>query len=78
MCDFEWSIIQPLLANKPRGAPRADDRNVIHGMFWRIRTGSPWNEIPERHGPYTTCYTRFVRWREIGVWARIFDAASRA
>ncbi len=78
MSDFEWSIIQPLLANKPRGAPRADDRKVIHGMFWRIRTGSPWNEIPGRHGPYTTCYTRFVRWRKIGVWDRIIDAASKA
>lgn len=78
MSDFEWSIIKPLLPNKPRGVPRADDRKVINGIFWRLRTGSPWDEIPERYGPYTTCYNRFVRWREKGVWDRIFEAVSKA
>jgi transposase len=78
MTDFEWSIIEPLLPNKPRGVPRADDRKVINGIFWRLRTGSPWDEIPARYGPYTTCYNRFVRWRKKGVWDRIFDAVSKA
>lgn len=50
--DFEWSIIAPLLPNKPRGVPRADDRKVLNGIFWRLRTGSPWADIPERYGPY--------------------------
>jgi transposase len=49
--DFEGSIIQPLLPNKPRGVPRADDRKVLKGISWRIRTGSPWADIPERFGP---------------------------
>ena len=39
---------------------------------------SPWAEIPERYGPSTTCYNRFVRWAKIGVWGRIFEAISRA
>jgi transposase len=76
--DFEWSIIQPLSPNKSRGVARVDDRKVINGIFWRLRTGSPWDEIPERYGPYTTCYNRFVRWRKKGVWDRIFDAVSKA
>jgi transposase len=77
--DFEWSVIAPLLPNKPRGVPRADDRKVLNGVFWRLRTGSPWADIPERYGPpYTTCYNRFVRWRKLGVWDRIFAAVSRA
>ena len=76
--DFEWSIIEPLLPNKPRGVPRADDRKVLNGIYWRLRSGSPWDEIPERYGPYTTCYNRFVRWARIGVWDRIFEAVSRA
>jgi len=63
LTDFEWSIIEPLLPNKPRGVPRVDDRRVLNGIYWRLRTGSPWADIPERHGPYTTCYNRFVRWR---------------
>ena len=77
LTDFEWSIIEPLLPNKPRGVPRADDRKVLNGIYWRLRTGSPWADIPERYGPPTTCYNRFVRWRKLGVWDRIFEAVSR-
>jgi len=57
---------------------RADDRKVLNGIYWRLRTGSPWADIPERYGPATTCYNRFVRWRKIGVWDRIFEALSKA
>ena len=60
-----WSIIEPLLPNKPRGVPRQDDRKVLNGIYWRIRTGSPWADIPERYGPATTCSNRFRRWAEL-------------
>jgi transposase len=78
LSDFEWSVIAPLLPNKPRGVPRVDDRRVLNGIYWRLRTGSPWADVPERYGPYTTCYNRFVRWRKAGVWDRLFEAVSRA
>ena len=78
LSDFEWSIIEPLLPNKPRGVPRADDRKVLNGIYWRLRTGAPWAEIPERYGPATTCYNRIVRGRKLGVWDRIFEAVSAA
>ena len=74
--DFEWSIIEPLLPTDTRGVERVDDRRVLNGIFWRLRTGSPWADIPERYGPATTCYNRFVRWRKKGVWDRIFEAVS--
>ena len=77
LSDFEWSIIESLLPNKPRGVPRADDRKVLNGIYWRLRTGSPWADIPERYGPPTTCANRFRRWGKIGVWDRIFEAVSR-
>ena len=78
LTDFEWKIIEPLLPNKPRGVPRVNDRRVLNGILWRFRTGSPWRDIPERYGPSTTGYNRFVRWREAGVWDRILDAVSAA
>jgi transposase len=78
LSDFEWSIIQPLLPSKPRGVPGADDRKVLNGIYWRLRTGSPWADIPERYGPATTCSNRFRRWAKIGVWDRLFEAVSRA
>jgi transposase len=78
LSDFEWSIITPLLPNKPRGVPWVDDRRVLNGIYWRLRTGSPWADIPERYGPATTCYNRFVRWRKEGVWDRLFAAVAGA
>lgn len=78
LTDGEWSIIEPLLPNKPRGVPRVDDRRVLNGILWRFRTGSPWAEVPERYGPSTTCYNRFVRWRKAGVWDRLLAAVSAA
>ncbi|ADP72360.1 ISBm1, transposase orfA [Rhodomicrobium vannielii ATCC 17100] len=63
---------------RSRGVPRVDDCRVLNGILWRFRTGSPWAEIPERYGPATTCYNRFVRWRKAGVWDRLLEAVSKA
>lgn len=73
LSDKEWSVIQPLLPNKPRGVPRVDDRRVLNGIFWVLRTGAPWEDMPERYGPRTTVYNRFARWRKAGVWARLLQ-----
>ena len=53
LTDFEWSVIQPLLPQKSCGVKRVDDLRVLNGIFWRLRTGSPWAAIPVRYGPYT-------------------------
>jgi transposase len=78
LTDREWSIIAPLLPNKSRGVPRTDDRRVLNGIFYVLRTGSPWRDLPERYGPYTTCYNRFNRWAKAGIWLKIFEALSRS
>jgi transposase len=76
--DYEWGVIKPMLPNKPRGIPRVDDRRVLNGIFWVLRSGAPWRDLPESYGPPTTCYNRFVRWRQAGVWDRIMNALSTA
>ncbi|KZY35978.1 transposase [Roseovarius sp. HI0049] len=73
LTDFEWGLIQPLIPNKPRGVTRVDDRRVLNGIFWVLRTGSPWRDLPERYGPYTTVYNRFNRWAKAGVWVQVFE-----
>lgn len=78
LTDFEWSVIDPLLPRKSRGVARVDDRRVLNGIFWRFRTGSPWRDIPERYGPYTTCYNRFIRWSYAGVWDQLLEAMAKA
>jgi transposase len=78
LTDQEWSAIKPMLPNKPRGVPRVNDRRVLNGIFWVLRSGAPWRDLPDGFGPYTTCYNRFVRWRRAGVWGRIMDALATA
>lgn len=78
LSDEEWAVIEPLLPRDTRGVPRVDDRRVINGILWRFRTGSPWRDVPERYGPRTTLYNRFVRWRAKGIWDRLLSAVSEA
>jgi transposase len=77
LTDAEWEIIEPLMpgrAERPRGGrPRRDDRRVLNGIFFVLRTGTPWRDLPERYGPYTTAYNRFNRWAKEGVWVRVFE-----
>ena len=51
LTDFEWSAIEPLLPRKSRGVPRVDDRRVLNGIFWVLRSGAPWADLPGRYGP---------------------------
>lgn len=78
LTDFEWRVIELLLPSKPRGVPRVDDRRVLNGIFWVLRSGAPWRDLPERYGPRTTCYNRFVRRRKVGVWNRMMAAITAA
>jgi transposase len=74
LSDSEWSVIDAMIPNKPRGVPRVDDRRVLNGIFWILRSGAPWRDLPAIYGPRTTCYNRFVRWRRAGIWESIVKA----
>src|ERR1700682_2679478 len=74
LTDEEWAAIKPMLPNKPRGVPRVNDRRVLNGIFWILRSGAPWRDLPDNFGPYTTCYNRFARWRRAGGWAKLMSA----
>ena len=78
LTDFEWSVIEPVLPKGQPGPRRKDDRRVLNGIFWVLRAGAPWRDLPGRYGPYTTAYNRFNRWRKAGVWDRLMDAVSKA
>jgi transposase len=67
LSDYEWTTIKPMLPNKPRGVLRVNDRRVLNGIFWVLRSGAPWRDLPATYGLRTTCYNCFVRWRQAGV-----------
>ena len=57
LTDFEWRLIEPLLPNKPKGVPRVDDRRVLNGIFWVLRSGASGATFPSamaREPPVTT------------------------
>jgi len=74
----EWRVIREMLPSKPRGVPRVDDRRVLNGIFWVLRSGAPWRDLPDSYGPRTTCYNRFVRWRRAGIGENILNALAAA
>ena len=47
LSDYEWTAIKPMLPNKPRGVRRVNDRRVLNGIFWVLRSGAPWRDLPE-------------------------------
>jgi transposase len=71
----QWRRIAPFFPHRihhgGRGRPLEDHRRLFNGMLWRLHTGAPWRDIPERYGPWETIYGRFRRWRRDGTWARI-------
>ena len=78
LTDFEWSVIEPLMPMDRRGPKPQNNRQIINGMFYILRTGSPWRDLPERYGPYTSVYNRFNRWRKAGIWDKLMDAIVKA
>ena len=72
----QWERLEPLLPpRKPRmGRPNHDHRTIINGIFWILRTGAPWRDLPERYGSWKTVSSRFYRWRQAGIWDRVLAA----
>ena len=70
--DAAWSVLEPLLPrNGRRGEQWRDHRQVLNGILWKLRTGAPWRDLPERYGPWRTAYARFARWQRDGTWDRL-------
>lgn len=75
----QWERLAPLLPpQQPRvGRPAEDHRRILNGILWRVRTGAPWRDVPERYGPWPTLASRFRRWRRAGIWDRVFAAVQQ-
>lgn len=51
-----------------RGRPPLDRRATVNGILWRLRTGAPWRDVPERYGHWNSIWRCFRRWSEAGIW----------
>jgi transposase len=77
LTEVEWRILKGLLpierapGKRGRGRPPKDNRNIINGVLWRLRTGAPWRDVPEKYGNWNSIYRRFRRWSACGVWESV-------
>jgi len=73
--DIEWSYYSSFLKMRT-GRPSKHHRQYLNGIFWILRTGSPWRDLPEEFGKWSSVYRQFRRWTLSGTWDAIFDAIS--
>ena len=75
LSDAEWALLAPLMPGNPvQGHRWNDHRRTINGILWRVRTGTPWRDLPERYGNWKSVYDRHRRWSRDGTWQRIAEA----
>jgi len=74
LTDKEWERLRKYFPDRQEGElgrPRNDDRQILNGLLWIVRTGAPWRDLPERYGSWNTVYSRFAQWQENGLFETI-------
>ncbi|WP_433208092.1 IS5 family transposase [Nocardia sp. CA-107356] len=76
LTEEQWVAIEPLLpvGKKSGRPPKWTKRQLIDGIRWRVRVGSPWRDVPACYGSWESVYGLFRRWQRAGVWTRILSA----
>lgn len=78
LTDAQWEKIQPLLPKRPTrpqgGRPPANDRKVLEGILWILRSGARWQDLPDEFPHPSTCWRRLRNWEEQGIWLNIWRA----
>jgi transposase len=74
--DRLWQRLEAYLPGKAgdAGATAKDNQLFPEAVFWRVRTGSPWRDLPPAFGNWNTQFRRFRRWAQTGVFETLFNA----
>jgi transposase len=76
LSEEEFAALAPLLPPERsgrKGKPWRSHHEVLNGIFWILRTGAPWRDLPEGYGPWKTVYDRFRRWSKSGLFQKMLD-----
>ena len=73
--DRTWDLLEPHLPGRKGawGGVAKDNRLFINAVFWILRTGAPWRDLPPDYGHWKNVHRRFSRWRKSGVWERLME-----
>ena len=76
--DELWERIEPLLLGKSGdpGVAARNNRRFLEAVPWRVRTWSPWRDLPKGFGNWNSQFKRFRRWAENGVFESLFNTMS--
>lgn len=67
MTDEQWELVAEVFPPPcETGRPRRDPRELLDAIFWIVRTGAPWRDLPEEFGAWKTAYNNFDRWNSDG------------
>ena len=73
LTDDMWAQLEEIMRHK--GCKRhQNNRNVMEAILWKLRTGSPWRDVPGELCPWITAFNRFNRWAQAGLWDDFFFA----
>ena len=74
--DDEWAFFEGFIraVRHPNGRKASNHRLVLDGIFWIARTGSPWRDLPEEFGKWSSVYRQFRRWTQAGIWDVMLEA----
>lgn len=75
LTDKTWSLLEPHLPGRQGvwGGIAKDNRLFINAVFWIMRTGAPWRDLPPDLGSWSNTHRRFIRWRDAGVWEKLLE-----
>ena len=79
LTDEEWERIKGYFPEREagqKGRPRNEDRPILNGILWIVRSGAAWRDLPKRYGAWSTVYSRFVQWQEEGLFDTILKELS--
>ena len=73
LTDEQWELIEDVFPPSGRmGRPTRDRRDVVDGILWILRTGSPWRDLPDALGPWQTTWHLFNQWSQDGTLDKLF------
>ena len=73
--DRVWNLLEPNLPGRKGtwGGVAKNNREFINSVFWILRTGSPWRDLPPDYGNWSNVHRRFIRWRDAGIWEKLLE-----
>ena len=75
LSDHAWSLLEPYLPGQAGqwGGIARDNRRFLNAVFWILRSGAPWRDLPPDYGGWKNIHRRFCRWRDKGLWEALLE-----